>query len=185
MPTSPFTRAVRDALTELRPADELEARHRERCLALLEADPDPRSRHAFEPGHFTASAFVVDPSHERVLLIHHRKLGRWLQPGGHIEVEDADFLAAARREVREEVGLDALEPVQPGIFDVDVHRIPPLGDEPGHEHFDLRVLLRARTEHFSAGAEVNDARWFEFSRVSVAESDESVVRAVRKLTPTC
>src|ERR1700744_1954418 len=79
-----------------------------RMLALCDSVADPRARTSFEPGHFTASAFILSPMPDALLLILHGKLGRWLQPGGHVDRDDSDLLAAARREAREEVGIDQL-----------------------------------------------------------------------------
>lgn len=181
MPSEVFQSAVRAALSRFRPADERERDHWQRCLDLLDGPVDPCARTSFAPGHFTASAFVLSPAGDRILLVHHRKLERWLQPGGHIEPGDADPATAARREVREETGLAGLELAQPGVFDVDVHSIPALGSEPAHKHFDLRILLRAEDEGLDAGDEVAAARWFGFDEVALEASDESVLRALRKL----
>src|SRR6202008_1440543 len=100
---------LRTLLERLKPADALEHEHRARVLALLESAADPFDREHFAPGHVTASAFVLDPAHARLLLILHSKLGRWLQPGGHVESDDASVVSAARREVLEETGLDVSE----------------------------------------------------------------------------
>src|SRR5882757_4393264 len=97
---------LRMLLERLEPADALEHEHRARVLALLEDAADPFDREHFAPGHVTASAFVLDPAHERLLLILHSKLGRWLQPGGHVESGDPSVALTARREVLEETGLD-------------------------------------------------------------------------------
>ena len=72
----------------------------ERALDLAQL-PRPADRDRFEPGHFTASGFVISPNRKALLLIHHRRLDRWLQPGGHIDSEDASPIAAAIREVAE------------------------------------------------------------------------------------
>ncbi len=141
----------------------------------------PFSRAHFTPGHLTASAFVVSPVGDEVLLIFHRKLGIWVQPGGHIEGEDASLLDAARREVAEEVGLALGSDSSAAIFDLDIHSIPARKDEPAHEHFDVRFCFRATTRDFVASDEVADARWVELSRVEQLTSDESVLRAARKL----
>src|SRR5690606_25147466 len=85
-----------------------------RMLDLSSQSGAPFSRHQFEPGHFTASAFVLSPDRQSLLLIHHRKLGLWLQPGGHLEPADPNVRAAARREVAEEVGLEDLDPLVEG-----------------------------------------------------------------------
>jgi len=150
-------------------------------LRLLQSPGDPFSRAHTDPGHFTASAFVTSPAGDAILLIHHRKLGRWLQPGGHIEATDTDLLAAARRELDEEVGLRGLPLGADGAFDLDVHTIPAHGDEPAHQHFDVRFLFRAHSLALHAGDEVGAARWFSLTSIKTVETDDSVMRAVRKL----
>jgi 8-oxo-dGTP pyrophosphatase MutT (NUDIX family) len=163
------------------PHDLEEERHLRRIHALLERGPEAFRRDHFRPGHFTASAFVLDPTETRLLLVHHAKLHRWLQPGGHVEATDANVVAAARREIEEEVDLRDLRLLVDGVFDVDVHAIPPLKADPGHEHFDLRFLFRSTTVDAVAGSDARDARWFPFGEVSAAESDRSVLRALHKL----
>jgi 8-oxo-dGTP pyrophosphatase MutT (NUDIX family) len=163
------------------PADALEADHLRRMRLLIQGAGDPFSRDHFEPGHFTASAFVFDPGETRVLLIHHAKLGRWLQPGGHIDPEDGDVVEAVRRELEEETGQVGLERIGEGIFDVDVHEIPARKQDPAHEHFDLRFLFRAAREELRAGDDALDARWVELGEIASIDSDESVMRAVEKL----
>ena len=69
-------------------------------LELLDAPGDPFGRARFDPGHFTASAFVLAPDRRAILEVHHAKLGRWLQPGGHVESADDSLVSAAHREVR-------------------------------------------------------------------------------------
>ena len=142
---------------------------------------DPFSRLSFSPGHFTASAFVLSPHRDALLLIFHKKLGRWLQPGGHIEAADATLINAARREVAEETALVGPRPLVPGIFDIDVHDIPARKDEPAHEHFDIRVLLAAPALATVASDEVAATRWVPLGEVATVETDESVLRAVRKI----
>lgn len=165
------------------PADDLEARHKADMLALSSVAGDPFSRDHFLPGHFTASAFVLSPDERELLLILHAKLGLWLQPGGHVDPDDPDVLEAARREVAEETGLTALSPVPgfPALVDVDVHEIPARKGDPTHRHFDVRVLWRAETRDFAAGSDALEARWVRLEDVPDAGSDDSVLRAVRKL----
>jgi ADP-ribose pyrophosphatase YjhB (NUDIX family) len=93
-------------------------------------------------GHFTGSAWLVSADGERVLLTHHRKLGRWLQLGGHADGE-GDLAAVALREAEEESGLSRLL-VEPEIFDLDRHLIPARGSEPAHWHYDVRFLAEYR-----------------------------------------
>ncbi len=149
-------------------------------------------RDNFQPGHFTASGFVLSEDRRRLLLIFHKKLGMWLQPGGHIEAEDADLEGAARREVREETGLTHLILEEP-FFDLDVHLIPAYGDTPAHLHHDVRFLFRALEGDVRAGDEVSDARWFDIEQVASsglelsdgASTDESVRRVAARLSSFC
>jgi 8-oxo-dGTP pyrophosphatase MutT (NUDIX family) len=173
--------ALAEQLARHRPSAPLERRHVQRMQALLRAQ-DPFARSHFRPGHFTASAFVLSPERDALLLIHHRKLDLWLQPGGHVEAEDEDLIAAARREVLEEVGIPALKLLRPGIFDVDIHAIPARPDEPAHEHFDVRFLFSASARTLAAGEEIVAARWVPLPEVESVHSDHSVLRAVRKLS---
>lgn len=99
-------------------------------------------------GHLTASAFVLRPSDRAVLLIHHRALNRYLQPGGHLD-PDEHPLDGARREAHEEtrlpLGARVLDDGLAIPFDVDSHLIParPTKGEGAHYHFDYRYLFLA------------------------------------------
>ncbi len=175
--------ALNTALLAYTADEERERGFRRRMLDLLDDDGDAFARTLFHPGHFTASAFVLSPAGDELFLIHHRKLGLWLQPGGHVEPGDDDALAAARREVREEVGLrDApLHPACPGLFDLDIHPIPAHKEEPPHEHFDVRFLFRAPDKAaVQATDEVTGGRWVKLAEIADAGSDDSVLRAARK-----
>ncbi len=102
---------------------------REPTEAFIDSHPDCFER-SCQVGHITGSAWIVNRAGDRVLLTHHRKLGRWLQPGGHSD-GDPDTLEVALREAREESGLD-VRALDEAIFDLDVHLIPARGHEPAH-----------------------------------------------------
>jgi 8-oxo-dGTP pyrophosphatase MutT (NUDIX family) len=93
-----------------------------------------------EDGHFTGSALVVDLATERVLVLFHTKLQKWLQPGGHVD-GDANLAAAAWREATEETGIEGLRVVVPAI-DLDIHEVRPPAEEP-HLHLDVRFVVLA------------------------------------------
>lgn len=174
---------LRTRLQHHQPGDELERAHLQATLCLLDGPGDAFSRDHFTPGHVTASAFVLSPDNAALLLILHGKLHRWLQPGGHVDPADEDVLAAARREVLEEVGLDdlALSSLMPGLIDVDVHVIPARKHEPEHRHFDVRFLFQAKDWRFLAGSDAHAGRWVPLAEIPTLESDDSVLRAVAKL----
>jgi 8-oxo-dGTP pyrophosphatase MutT (NUDIX family) len=176
---------LRARLVAHRPADATEASHREAMIALCDrpaAAGDPFARDHWSPGHFTASAFVLSPDRSALLFILHGRLGRWLQPGGHVDPDDVDIAAAACREVAEETGLSEVEIVGEGLFDVDIHAIPARKGDPEHQHLDVRVLLRSARVDAVAGSDARDARWVPLDEVDRLDTDESVRRAVRKLT---
>ena len=108
----------------------------ERFIAFVSSNEDCFER-ALKEGHVTGSAWVVNRDGTRVLLTHHKKLNKWLQLGGHAD-GDSDVLWVAMREVAEESGIEAVELVGDGIFDVDIHLIPARRDEPEHYHYDVR-----------------------------------------------
>jgi len=137
------------------------------------------------PGHITASAWIVSPDGERALLTHHRKLGRWLQLGGHVDGEPR-IEHAALREAEEESGLRGftfVEWLPHGLtpLDLDVHPIPARRDEPEHLHWDVRFLLRAPSgQALVLSDESNDLRWFTAAELRAATDEESVLRLARK-----
>lgn len=151
-----------------------------REFASLLRDPaDPFVRERLD-GHFTASAFLVDRSRRRTLLTHHRKLGLWLQPGGHAD-GDRDLRAVALREAIEESGLAGLR-VEPEIFDLDRHWIPDHGGVPGHWHHDVRYVVHAgSSEAFVVGAESHALAWRPIDAIAQdAEADASLRRMARR-----
>lgn len=151
--------------------------------ALLRYAPGSFTRSHFEPGHFTGSALIVD-DRSRVLLTLHRKLGKWLQLGGHA---DGDLLLAqvALREAREESGVASLAYAAggDGILDVDVHGIPANEKEPEHKHFDVRYLIfanRAQADAIQASDESSDLKWFTLEEAREVVNEPSLRRMFDK-----
>ncbi len=158
------------------PEHEADAAH---FLALLEAAENPFLRERLA-GHFTGSAWLVDASGSRVLLTHHRTLNRWLQLGGHAD-GDALLARVALREAEEESGLSGLV-LQPGIFDLDCHRIPARGAEPAHFHFDVRYVVRTtHDETFTVSAESHALAWRNIAELADdARTDDSMRRMAKR-----
>jgi len=154
-----------------------EARILFRDFAVMHTDCCERT---LELGHFTGSAWLVSQDGQRVLLTHHRKLGRWLQLGGHAD-GDADLVRVALREAEEESGLGGLS-VEREIFDLDRHRIPARGSDPEHWHYDVRFVVRAgESETFVVSDESHALVWREISEVARDEAaDDSVRRMAEK-----
>ncbi len=132
----------------------------------------------FWAGHVTGSAWVVDPDRTRVLLTHHRKLGKWLQLGGHSD-GDPDIVAVATREAEEESGL-SVECLSPEIFDLDIHEIPARKNDPAHFHFDVRFAFVARTDGFKVSSESNQLAWVPMTDLRQFTEEESILRMQRK-----
>ncbi|MFD8870141.1 NUDIX hydrolase [Streptomyces sp. NPDC059590] len=139
----------------------------------LAAYPDGMWK-ACQDGHITASALVIDPSQERVLLTLHRKLKMWLQMGGHCEPEDATLAGAALREATEESGIEGLTLLPGGPVRLDRHRTPCAW------HLDVQYAALAPRGAVAAISEESlDLRWFGYDEVA-GVADESVHRLVAR-----
>jgi 8-oxo-dGTP pyrophosphatase MutT (NUDIX family) len=138
--------------------------------------------------HFTASAIVVDPPAEHVCFVYHKKLGRWLQPGGHVDRADQGSLVrAALREVREETGLEVkLHAVAPAPLDVDIHAIPARGAAAEHEHLDVRFLTVAATTAIAFDPDESlGVRWFTWEEALQSGCDAALARLLGKAERAC
>jgi 8-oxo-dGTP pyrophosphatase MutT (NUDIX family) len=168
-------------LTAYEPADAAERSFRTEMLDLAAGAVDPFDRCSYRPGHFTASGFAVHPAGDRVLLIHHAKIGIWVQPGGHVEPDDATVIEAARREIEEETGAVDLRPVSDGIFDIDVHVFPQKAEQPEHRHYDVRFAFVAPAAGLGSSSEVLDVRWVTLDEAHDLGVDRSVIRPMTKI----
>lgn len=135
-------------------------------------------------GHLTASAWVLNADFTKVLLLHHRKLDRWLQPGGHAD-GDEDLFYVAKKELKEETGITKiLKPAEQAIFDLDIHSIPARKDVAEHEHYDVRFAFIALVpDELQKNEESKQLKWIELSRLEeYIDNEPSILRMRDKTT---
>lgn len=142
--------------------------------------------HIHEKIDFTVSAYIVHPDLDKILLIHHKKFNRWLQVGGHVEL-DEDTDTALLREIMEETGLEVeLLSEKPGkaasnekvLYRPDFMNLHKIDNPKGHFHLDLRYVAVAKSaESKLAPEEHNDIRWF--SRHDLYTADFGLTAADR------
>jgi len=169
-PEDPRIDLLRRALQVHEPRDARESLSRDIVLAELSALAHPFDRNA-DRTHVTASAVVIGP--RGVLLHRHRRLHRWLQPGGHMEAGESTE-DAALRESEEETGLSLAHPsTGPLLLHVDVHEA---GD---HVHLDIRYLLLGPDEEPAPPAgESQEVAWFSWDDAG-ALADDALTGALR------
>lgn len=161
------------------PYDDVEAQSLVRFTSFVRNQPRCFER-SLREGHVTGSAWLLNASRSRALLTLHRKLGMWLQLGGHAD-GNPNVLEVALREAQEESGIADIQPVTEASFDVDVHLIPARRDEPRHFHYDVRFLLYApTTDDVVVSGESLKLKWFSPDELASLEVDESVRRLCRK-----
>ncbi len=163
---------VRAAVAAFAAATQREKISRERFLAELGRLADPFSRDA-DPVHVTGSAIVSGP---RGTVLHwHKRLGGWLQPGGHVDPGETPWQAAVRETV-EETGLPVRHPrTGPLLIHLDAHPAGP------HYHLDLRyLLLSGDVEPSPPPAESQQVRWFTLTE-AIELADAALVDALLRL----
>jgi 8-oxo-dGTP pyrophosphatase MutT (NUDIX family) len=164
-----------DLLERYRPGDSDEAADVKRVLDLARGDDDPWSRESAL--HVTASALIVHPPSAQVLLRWHVRQNAWLQVGGHGDPGESDPVEIALREGREETSLPDLTPWPgPDLLHAVVVPVPARGNDPAHEHADLRFVLATAVPE-QARPERPDAplRWLTLP-AAMAATDEANVR---------
>ena len=163
-----------------------EAGYISRAISFVEAHSDCFYRELW-PAHVTGSAWVVNPARTHVLMMHHKKHDQWFQPGGHAD-GDHDILRVALRETSEETGLDPVDVKLMGsdVFDVDIHTIPSIGDDPRHDHIDLRFLVEIDDRlPIPGNDESHDVIWISLNQVSRFNNNRSTYRMVEKTRRMC
>ncbi len=168
-----------------------ESQFKKDMIAFIEAHLDCFER-SLEIGHITASAWLVDKNNTHALLMHHAKLERWFQLGGHCDGEP-DTEAVAIKEAKEESGIQSIERfdsnelrnknglVGPFIFDIDIHKIPEYKGIPAHDHYDVRFLLRVTSdEKVIQNSESKELRWISKDSTTLPTKERSVARMFEK-----
>ncbi len=163
----------------LPPGSREEMQVRDRFIDFIRSHSDCFYRSNLK-GHITASAFIIDSAACKILLIHHKKLDKWLQPGGHCD-GDEDTLAVAIKEVFEETGVQILREDQQ-VIDLDIHTIPLRKEVPEHEHFDVRYLFESdSTRPLTRNHETLALQWIPFEDIRKYTDEESVLRILKKI----
>lgn len=170
-------RARAEVVAALSLGDAVVEAFRARMLAFVDAHADALWR-TCAAGHLTSSALVVAADRERVLLLEHRKLRRWFQPGGHADGE-ANLAASARREATEESGVEGLVVYGPAI-DLDIHEVRPPAEAP-HDHLDVRYLVLAPPGAVAAhNHESTGQAWVTEAQLDAYGADAGLRRLVRR-----
>ena len=147
-------------------------------LALLDDHGAELADRTTAPGHLTGSALVVDAEHQRVLILLHAKLRRWLQPGGHAD-GDHELAGVALREATEETGIEGLDVLVPAV-DLDLHAVDH-GDALGeHLHLDLRFVVVAPPGAVEVGNhESLGLRWVTIDELEAVADEPGLLRLAR------
>ena len=154
---------------------------REFLLQLQDASTDLFDRNNFTPGHITASALIVDSTGEHILLQRHKKLNKWIQPGGHFSSPDKNICETAIREALEETGLKSLLLISELPFLVSIFDFPQKGTDPAHKHFDLCFLFAAnRNEQLVCNAESYELKWISLKEFDSIKPDAQLDRMMRR-----
>jgi 8-oxo-dGTP pyrophosphatase MutT (NUDIX family) len=171
---NPSRRQILGLLAHYQPWGETETADARRVRALVETAADPWLRTA--PLHVTASALIVHPESGQVLLRWHQRQQAWLQVGGHADPGESEPLAIALREAREETGLaDLVAWPDARLRHVVIVPVPAAGQEPAHEHADLRFSLATWAPE-TARAESPDAplNWLSPREAHAATSEANL-----------
>jgi len=167
-----------ELLEKYEPSPEEEPFKKE-MVSFITNNPDCFER-TLKVGHITASCWLIKYDNSKALLTHHTKLDKWFQLGGHCD-GDSDVLAVALKEASEESGLENIQPVTNGIFDIDIHLIPDTPKEKAHYHYDVRFLLRAtKNEPLKRSHESKSLKWVGKDISELPTQSRSVVRLFNK-----
>lgn len=175
---------LQEQLFHYQPYNEQEERDKEIMLSLLATEEDIFTREN-STAHFTASAWLVNKSHDKVLMIYHNIYNSWAWTGGHADGE-SNLLAVAMREAQEETGVMDIRPVREDIFSIEILTVD--GHEkrgayvPSHLHLNVTYLLEADEEEVLRVKpdENSGVKWFPLEEALKASTEPWMVERVYK-----
>ncbi len=179
-----MTESFLAALAMHQPFDQNEAKYRDEIVRFVSSCQRNWWTRTNTAGHVTGSAWILNSARTHALLLHHVKLGLWVQPGGHLDDSDASPATGAMREALEETGIAGLTFASDALFDLDIHSIPARagGDfvEPAHLHYDARYLIIAPDAEIQISAESFDAKWIALDVLAQPSQERSIARMAEK-----
>lgn len=165
------------------PHDQQELQFKQEMISFIQQYKNCFER-SLDIGHITASAWLLNNDKTKALLMHHAKLNKWFQLGGHCD-GNPDVLGVALKEAQEESGINTIVPLSETIFDIDIHLIPANSREKEHYHYDVRFLLQITSnEHVVQNSESKELKWISNNRGELPNDNPSVMRMFNKWIQT-
>lgn len=167
---------LQQKLAEYQPIDAADQAVLKLFQNFLDKNPNCFDREFCQDGNITGSAWIVSPDLKKAVLMHHPKLKKWIQAGGHSDHHPVT-LEVALREAQEEIGLSSLKPLSKKIFDLAF--FPPLPNFP-HTHYDVRFIFQADDQEKFQSQENHQIRWFNLEEIPQFNNDHDLLQLINK-----
>ena len=175
---------IEQQIADYKPYNEQEAHDQAVMRQLLATQPDLFTREN-QVAHMTASSWLLNATHDKVLMIYHNIYHSWTWTGGHAD-GDRDLLAVAKREAMEETGVTEIRAISEDIFSLEILTVD--GHEkrgvyvPSHLHLNVSYLLEADEEEVLRikPDENSGVRWFSLEEALAASSEPCMIQRVYK-----
>lgn len=162
------------------PKDGNEQKFKQQMIEFINKYTNTCFERSLEVGHFTGSSWLLNKNKNKALLMHHTKLDKWFQLGGHCD-GDPDVLGVSIKESQEESGIVNIEPISNEIFDIDIHLIPENKYNKAHYHYDVRFLLYVTSdEEIVQNRESKELRWIDKDPKNLPTNTPSIIRMFNK-----